>query len=171
MKHGLYVALLWCVLSSAYAEEQLPKITPAIVSQIQRLAITLRLTEFPLTQQEYRKHLALPPFTFGLGVSGKGIRNHEICKLTDPNDPLGYYGFNIYWGKRQAEPPFSPVIDEIELFFQPGNMGDYPPTQEFVLLKDTPETFNPEALAFLKAKMRERHQTPGEFVQDWYKKH
>jgi hypothetical protein len=170
MRKLLCLVLLYGALSRLYGEETLPKITPATLSEIQRLAITLRIAEFPLTQQEYRTHLALPPFRLGMGVGGKKIRSHQICELTDPNDPLGYYGFNIYWGKRQEEPPFCPLIEEIELFFQPGHMGGYPPTRRFVLVKDTAASADPERLAFLRAKMRERQQTPGEFVKEWYKK-
>lgn len=152
----------------SYGEETLPKITPAVVSEIQRLAITLSLAEFPLTQQEYGTHLALPPFTMTLGVGGKGVRSHQICILTDRNDPIGYYGFNIYWGKRQSESPFYPLVEEIELFFQPGNMGKYPPVRQFVLPQDTPETRSPEAKAFLREKMRELQLSPGDFVKEWF---
>jgi len=60
MRKLLCLVLLCGALSRLYGEETLPKITPATLSEIQRLAITLRIAEFPLTQQEYRTHLALP---------------------------------------------------------------------------------------------------------------
>lgn len=167
MRLSLSLLSLVCVFVLVKAEEPLPKLSPEVVSEIQRLAITLRLTDFPLTQQEYREHLALPPFAFGLGIGGKGIRSHHVCKLTDPNDPLGYYGFNIYWGERQAEPPHYPLVAKIELFFAPGNLGKYPPVAPFVLY-DT--DFNPEALAALKEKLRASKKSPGEFVKEFYRK-
>lgn len=103
------------------------------------------------------------------GWLGKGIRSHVICILTDQKDPLGYYGFKIYWGPKQSEPPFHPLVEEIELFFQPGNVGEYPPVSAFVLPKDTPFTSDPATLANLRAKMHERQMSPGEFVKEWFK--
>jgi hypothetical protein len=168
MKMLLCLLMLCIVPARAQTEESLPKISPAIVLEIQRLAITLRLAEYPLSQNEYINYLALPPFLFSLGVGGKNIRSHHICKLTDPADPLGYYGFNIYWGEREKEAPHNPLIDEIELFFQPGNFGKFPPVRQFVLPRDISEVAKNSSIAFLKQKMKERHQTPGEFVKGWY---
>jgi hypothetical protein len=170
MKMLLCLLLLCIVLARAQTEEPLPKISPAIILEIQRLAITLRLAEYPLSQKEYKNYLALPRFTMGNGYGGIGIRSHHRCQLTDIHDPMGYYGFNIYWGEREKEAPHYPLIDEIELFFQPGNFWKFPPVGEFVLPKDIPEIAKNSSMAFLKQKMKERHQTPGEFVKGWYLK-
>ena len=154
--------------SAAFAtepEEPLPKITPEFISEIQRLAMTLRLAEFPLTQQEYRKHLELPRFVMGLGIPGRGIRDHQVCILSDPTDPLGHYGFHIYWGPRQPGPADLPVIEQIELFFKPGNQGHYPPVRAFVLTKDPLDQLY---LDSQRKKMRELKLTPGAYVRNYY---
>ena len=99
MKPLLLILALFLPHQIAFAEKALPKISPESMEKIQRLSLVLSLTEYPQPQEVVMKYLSLLPYEDISGSGGTDMEFHELIALTDTEDPVGYYGINLYFGE------------------------------------------------------------------------
>ncbi len=152
-----------CLTTLSFAGEPLPHMSPALTNEIQRLAITLDVAEFPVAQNDLAVYLALPPYQMGAGEIEGGKANMRFHR-SDPKDPLGEYQLKIYCGSTQTGDS-QPLVVKVELVFCAGNLGNFPPTGDFVLTADR----SSDVIGRLRKQMHERKMTPGEYVRSIYK--
>ncbi len=121
---GLVTIALGSVMFASAKAETLPKITPKFLIEIQRVAATITLAEFPIKTSEVSKILDLPYYESSGGMGGKNIRSREWWLLSDPADPIGHYRLNVFSVRGE--------VTGIQLVYQPKNQGVYSPAGDFI---------------------------------------
>jgi len=158
----LKYALFFAALSGSFHAqnaEHLPKITPAFLLEVQRIAAIVSLAEFPLPRKNLESFLALPPYRDTGGMGGKNIPSRMWWVLSDEEDPVGHYCLDVFYAG--AGPgPRGFVITGIDLVFRQRSQSTYP-SANFTYRSGA----DPDAIARERAKMRELKMTPGEFVK------
>ena len=164
MKTNLICALIATMgLVSASQATPLPKITPDLISEVQRVCVTLDLATFPIRQGDMKRELDLPPYEFGLGVGGGGKPMYYTCPISDRNDPLGYYALRIYFGDYKQNPEDIPVT-QIEVAYVPKPTSDYPPFGALIYITEGDKAI----VERMKAAMKASHLTAAEYVRRTY---
>ena len=134
---------------------------PESMEKIQRLSLILCLTEYPQTQDAILKYLASLPHEDLGGKGGTDMEFHEMIALTDTEDPVGYYGINLYFGDNNPGKEHEPLIARTEVFFQPAFTEKFFTSGQFIFKGPHPS----RSIEAMRVLMRKLKCTPSEFVQ------
>jgi hypothetical protein len=154
--------LISVLFSYSASAERLPRVDDAFLNEVHRIAITLKIAEYPIPLARVEEVLALPAIEQVFGLSGKDIAPRLVWALSEKDDPLGYYGLRVFYRPTAGGPL---EVTKLELFYKPAYKGRFPPLGDFVL--DIGE-INQEVFGDLRQDMRTRGMSPGEYVKYRY---
>jgi hypothetical protein len=128
----------------------------AAADDLDRLAIALALTDFPVSRDRLKELVGLPEKMSPIYTSVGDDLMTEVSAITDPLEAPGYFALRETVQLPSGKSPVAENLVRAELIFEATNGS------VFVI---DPERFSPAVRNRMKAEMKARNQTPQEYSE------